>query len=248
MSDDPEMSAGQERDLLAAEYVLGLLTGAERMEARRLEGEDEAFGRAVSAWQSRLIPLAGEAPPAAPDPMVWDRIRLAIARTEEGARDNVVDLRRRLRLWRAMAAAATAAAAALVLVVGLEQAREEPPTAIAEVPARPPVMVAALASPEDETSLSVAYDAAGRILVVTPGRLAGASGHDHELWIIPAGGAPVSLGLVRAGAVQRVPVPAEVAPHFRARSTVALSVEPTGGSPTGQPTGPVVASGELVVV
>jgi len=78
--------------------------------------------------------------------------------------------------------------------------------------------------------------------------MAGAPGHDHQLWIIPAGGSPVSLGIVRAGAPVRIQVPAAVAPHFRARSAVALSVEPAGGSPTGQPTGPVVAAGELVII
>ncbi|MDQ4087135.1 MAG: anti-sigma factor, partial [Pseudomonadota bacterium] len=61
-------------------------------------------------------------------------------------------------------------------------------------------------------------------------------------------GTPVSLGLVQAGAPQRLRVPAQVARHFQARSTIALSVEPPGGSPTGLPTGPVVATGELLAV
>jgi anti-sigma-K factor RskA len=78
--------------------------------------------------------------------------------------------------------------------------------------------------------------------------MAGAPGHDHELWIIPAGGKPISLGLVRAGEPQRLPIRREIAPHFRQRSAIALSVEPVGGSPTGGPTGPVVASGELLNV
>jgi anti-sigma-K factor RskA len=141
-----------------------------------------------------------------------------------------------------------AVAASLALVIGLGRDSAERPEVAQQQPERPRVLVAALASPEEETSLSVAYDSGDRSLVVTPGRLAGAAGHDHELWIIPAGGTPVSLGLVRAGDPQRFRVPAEIAPHFRAQSAVALSVEPTGGSPTGQPTGPVVASGALLVV
>jgi anti-sigma-K factor RskA len=246
MSGDDPMTAGEERDLLAAEYALGLLEGDALVDARRLAASDEAFAGEVAAWEERLMPLAGEAPAIVPDPAVWDRVRRAIAEVPE-AGANVVDLGRRLRIWRGVAAGATAMAAALALTVGLDRMKEEPPV-VAEQQ-RAPVMVATLASPEEETSLAVAYDGAARSLVVTPGRMAGAAGHDHELWIIPAGGSPVSLGLVRAaGGPQRMAVPAEVAPHFQAQASVALSVEPTGGSPTGQPTGPVVASGALVEV
>jgi anti-sigma-K factor RskA len=248
-ADDP-LGAEDERDLLAAEYALGLLDAEATAEARRLAASDDGFAAAVARWQERLMPLAGEAPAVVPDPALWDRVRAAIA-DAPAAGSNVVALQRRLRIWRNVAAGAMAVAASLALVVGLDVATDR--TEVAGrgqgAPAeRPAVLVAALASPEEETSLSVAYDAGDRSLVVTPGRLTGAAGHDHELWIIPAGGAPVSLGLVRAGEPQRLRVPAEIAPHFRSQSSVALSVEPTGGSPSGRPTGPVVASGALLVV
>ena len=245
-ADDPAPPE-DERDLLAAEYALGLLEGAALVEARRLEATDPGFARAVAQWQERLMPLAGEVPAVAPDPALWDRVRRAIA-DAPAAGSNVVALQRRLRLWRTIALGALAAAASLALVVGLDSTNREPAVAERQPAAPPRVLVAALASPKEETSLSVAYDSADRSLMVTPGRLTGAAGHDHELWIIPAGGEPVSLGLVRAGEPQRFRVPAEVAPHFRAQSSVALSVEPTGGSPSGRPTGPVVASGALLVV
>lgn len=244
MSDTPRPE--DERDLLAAEHALGLLTGAELMEAHRLAGEDQEFARAVAEWEERLAPLADEARAVEPDPRLWERIRSAIA-AGPGVGAEVIALRRRLTVWRTVAAAAGAAAASLALIVGWQASREEP-VEVARPAERAPVMVATLASPEEETSLSVAYDTSDSSLIVTPGRMAGAAGHDHELWIIPAGGQPVSLGLVRADGPQRITVPRQVAPHFRARAGVALSVEPAGGSPTGQPTGPVVASGELIVV
>lgn len=234
-----------ERDLLAAEYVLRLLDGEALVEARQLAASDDGFARAVAEWEERLAALAEEAPPVVPDEGIWPRIQRAIAAVP-AAGANVIDLRRRLTVWRTVAAGAGAMAASLALVLGWQASRDAPPVVAA--PGRAPVMVATLASPEDPTSLAVAYDAGERSLVVTPGRLQGAPGHDHELWIIPAGGTPVSLGLVRADAPQRIAVPAEVAPHFRTESAVALSVEPAGGSPTGQPTGPVVASGALVTI
>jgi anti-sigma-K factor RskA len=43
----------------------------------------------------------------------------------------------------------------------------------------------------------------------------------------------------------KVVVPPELLPHVSADSTLAVSIEPVGGSPTGQPTGPVIANGKL---
>ena len=60
MSDEPD------RDLLAAEYVLGSLEGDERREAERLLAGDPAFARSVAAWQQRLTPLAAHVAPVAP--------------------------------------------------------------------------------------------------------------------------------------------------------------------------------------
>jgi anti-sigma-K factor RskA len=184
---------------------------------------------------------------AVPDPSVWRRIQASVG----PANDNFASVNRRLRLWRGYGIAASAVAASLAVFVGFslggrpEQAPAPAPIAQAE---RAPVLVATLASPDEVTSLSVAYDGEQGSLLVSPGRLRRPAGRDHELWIIPAGGQPISLGLVRAGEPQRLPVAREIAPHFRQRSAIALSVEPVGGSPKHGPTGPVVASGELLNV
>ena len=235
----------RDQDLLAAEYALGLLDGDELRQAQRLLLADPAFAEAVRAWEERLAPLAEEAGEEEPGPRAWENIRQAIA-AQPPAAEKVVALRRRLGIWRGYGAAMTALAASLALVVGYQATRDEP--IVVQPQQRAPVMVATLSSDEAETSLSVAYDKQRGSLLVTPGRMSGAPGHDHELWIIPAGGSPISLGLVRADAPHRLPVPAQLAPHFRDRAAIALSVEPEGGSPTGQPTGPVVASGELATI
>lgn len=235
----------EERDLRAAEYALGLLDSREMREARVLAATDPDFAEAVARWEARLAPLFDEVPGAEPAPDMWDRIERSIPALPAGD-ENVVQFGRSLRRWRAFGGAMAAIAASLALLVGYQVMREAPIPAPTAQPA--PVLVASLSSEQANTSLSVAYEPRQSSLLVTPGRLTGAPGHDHELWIIPAGGSPVSLGLVRAGAPARIQVPARLAPHFRSRSTIALSVEPTGGSPTGQPTGPVVAAGELVTI
>ena len=67
-----------------------------------------------------------------------------------------------------------------------------------------------------------------------------AAGKSYELWALPRGGAPVSLGLLPGtGRAERtLSEPQRTA--LLAADKVAVSVEPLGGSPTGGPTGPIV--------
>ena len=92
----------------------------------------------------------------------------------------------------------------------------------------------AAANPED-----------GTVTVVPAALLTGALQQSYELWVIPPGGKPHSLGLVDPKRPVKVVVPPELLPHVSADSTLAISLEPVGGSPTGQPTGPVIANGKL---
>lgn len=80
-----------------------------------------------------------------------------------------------------------------------------------------------------------------QISVQTVGKVALADGKSYELWILPrASGKPVSLGLLpRNGRLQRRLTDAQRT-LLAGAAQVAVSVEPLGGSPTGQPTGPVV--------
>ena len=105
-------------------------------------------------------------------------------------------------------------------------------------------MVATL-SGTGSTRLVAAWQPGTNSLLVTPVELKVRARRDHQLWLIPQGGKPVSLGLLRGAAPQRVSVPLSLAPYVGAAATLAVSVEPIGGSPTGQPTGPIVASGKL---
>ena len=72
-----------------------------------------------------------------------------------------------------------------------------------------------------------------------------AAGKDFELWMIEGKNAPVSMGIIPAGQTTHIPVTPAVQQKLAQGAVLAVSVEPTGGSPTGQPTGPVVAAGDL---
>jgi anti-sigma-K factor RskA len=70
-------------------------------------------------------------------------------------------------------------------------------------------------------------------------------GKDFELWLIEGDKPPVSLGVIPVGAATTVSVTQSIQQQIEQGAVLAVSVEPPGGSPTGQPTGPVVATGDL---
>ena len=104
-------------------------------------------------------------------------------------------------------------------------------------PAKPD-FTATLAAQEGDVTYQVAL--AGDNLTVT--RVSGSApdaSHAHELWLIKGSDAPVSLGVIPAdGEVIAVPDAGE-------GIILAVSLEPIGGSPTGQPTGPILSLGPL---
>jgi len=227
-----------DRDLLAAEYALGLLEGEALLEACGLAASDRAFADAVERWHERLAPWFDEIGEQAPPAAAWDRVRAAIAATAAGG--EVVELKRKLGLWQGLTAAATAVAASLALVVGFNATRQ--PTAI-ETPAAP-IMAASLMSPAKEVMLSAAFEADGKTLTLMPGKMAPPPGRTVQLWVIPADGRPRSLGML-GGTAERMAIAPEMVEHFHQQPMLALSIEPKGGAPGGQPSGPMVASGQL---
>jgi anti-sigma-K factor RskA len=245
MSEDT-FAPEEERDLLAAEYVLRLLDGEELLAARgRLTG-DAAFAGAVESWERRLAPMFDGVEDVAPPAAVWGRIEQAIG-TEgpAAANDNVVQLRRRERLWKGYAAGMTALAAGLALFLGLRVAQPDAPVPQPAPAAQAPTLVASLSTEGGEATLAVTVSPDGRSVVVTPTRMSAVSGHSHELWLIPASGTPVSLGVIAPDTPRRHSVPAQLVAEVKAQTTLAVSVEPEGGSTTGAPTGPVVATAPL---
>jgi anti-sigma-K factor RskA len=215
------MSEALDQDLLAAEYVLGSLDPEQAQVAARMLAEDPIFERAVEVWQHRLTPLSVLAPSAEPPADLWQRI---VQSTTPKA-ENVVPLRR-MRLWQASTAGALAVAASLAAFVILRQAE--------------PSAIAVLTPIVGEPSVLLATSEAGRKLRIRPnGPIAVPDGKDLELWALPSGQTrPRSLGVVPADGRQ-------IVAHLEVDTQLMVSLEPRGGSPTGQPTGPVIYAGRL---
>lgn len=232
----------EERNELAAEYALGVLDGEELARARALAAADRQFADEVAEWSGRLAPLLDEVEPVDPPARLLAAIEQRLGERQDPA-DNVVYLRRRMNVWRGFAVGASAMAASLAMVLVLRPQPTEPPAITRQTPAP---MVAMMEADDSAAKLVATWDPADQSLVVAAAAgIAPVAGHSHELWVIPADGTPRSMGILPGADPMHMRVPAPMAQRLAAGATLALSVEPTGGSPTGLPTGPVIAAGKL---
>jgi anti-sigma-K factor RskA len=249
----------ERRAHLAGAYALGTLRGPARAWVERRLRHDAVLCAEVTGWQERLARWVERLAPAAPRAEVWHALErrivgpVAVAapaaptapevRAVDPDAPTVVarprtsaapasSLRQRdpLAFWRRTASVALAAALALAIGLGL-----------------------LLMPPPLPTHTAVFADARGRPVWIVDARLpegvfairalpaaAPPPGKSYELWMLPAGGAPVSLGLLPASGAVELVLGAEQAYRMQTAAGIAVSLEPAGGSPTGQPTGPVV--------
>lgn len=221
-------------DLLAAEYVLGVLPADERRIASRRIDTETAFARLVDAWEVRFAPMAAAYAAVEPPASVKAAIdRRLFASSASGAPSG--GLWTSLAFWRGLAAAAIAALAVYVALPYVNP------------PVRPPEtrLVASLAADNSNVKYLAVYDAARHEVGLSLVSGERGAGKDFELWMIEGKNAPVSMGVIPAGQTARMPVAPAVQQKLAQGAVLAVSLEPPGGSPTGQPTGPVVAAGDL---
>jgi len=233
MTDDRTILQEESDKLVAAEYVLGVLGAAERRQAQQRLAHDQAFANEVAFWEERLGAFADAVAPVVPPDRAWSRIaRATRARDPSAPRES---LWQSLVFWRSFAIGSAALAAASIGAL----------TFIEISPAPRPPMLATLGASSGQPNFVAAVNAGGTSLVVVPAALLTSDQRAMELWLIPAGDKPHSLGLIEPGRPVRLDVPRDLVARITADTSLAVSMEPPGGSPTGQPTGPVIASGKL---
>ena len=232
MTDERTIAQEEGERLTAAEYVLGVLGAAERRQALQRLAHDEAFASEVAFWEERLGVLADAVAPVAPPDRAWSRIARAVRMPDPSQPRE--SLWQSLAFWRSFAIGAAALAAASI--GGL--------TFVAISPPRAPLL-ATLGTSSGQPTFVAAINAGGTSLTVVPAALLTQDPRAMELWLIPAGDKPHSLGLISPARPVRIDVPRELAARMTPDTALAVSMEPPGGSPTGQPTGPVIAAGKL---
>jgi anti-sigma-K factor RskA len=219
-------------DALCGHYILGTLRGRPRRRFERALQQEPLVAARLAYWQRTFALRPSARMQQSPDPRTWRRLE-----AELGLARYRLPWWRRAGVWRAWAAAATAA---LVVAVGVQVLRapvEAPPMLVA---------IAKLAGKEQPATVTASISPDLRVLELRAARPVEAGpAQSYELWLIPAeGGAPLSLAVLgRLDA--RFEVPQVHRGRFRAGATLAVSVEPAGGSPTGAPTGPVILAGKI---
>ena len=249
-------------DLTAAEYALGVLDREARAAAEARAESDAAFAAEVLAWTVRFAPLIEAVAAVEPSLALWPKIEDGIdrpkARSAPGpsgpppvaANDAAPP---GLLLWRIWAVGASLAAAAAIAVIVTHPGAPggaSKSALFAGAGGGERTLVASLALTESKAAaFTVAYDPVQSTLYAGPD--SGFSipvGRSAELWLIPADGKPRPMGLVDPSKPATMPMPPEFKSLAKEKVTLALSIEPAGGSKTGLPTGPVVAAGRFVTV
>jgi anti-sigma-K factor RskA len=217
---------------LAAELAMRLLSPADEAQARARMTRDAAFAAEVQSWEERLMPMTAGLTAAPPD-HVWQKIEAQIAPVASQDKPAPV------RFWQGLSLVSMAAAAVLGVML-INQPMPNPPA-----PSVP--MIAALSAEGGTAAVTASFDASSGELIITPVSLDTGALYP-ELWVIPAGGTATSLGMIKANQPSRHSLPEEMRQMMAKGATLAITPEPAGGAPGGKATGPVIASGKMMVI
>lgn len=216
---------GELPDRLAAEYVLGTLTGGARRRFDALLPAHPVLREAVAGWERRLLPMALKTDPVQPASRVWTSIEDKLGWAPAPKTSSL-----RLRFWQAFAAVATVAA----VVLG---------TTTHQAPGEAPMIVVLHATKGSETLVAGLSPDRQQLSIQPLQKVSLTSDQSLELWALKKDGPPASLGVIASDkltALSKKTLPADT-------KGLAVSLEPLGGSPTGAPTGPVLFVGDLTL-
>ena len=222
-------------DRLAAEFALGTSPPRVRRRLATIARRDRAVASALSEWERRIAVLADRIPATTPPPRVWRNIEMRLGLEPDRVPAREAGWLRRIAFWRALSIASLIG----IIVLGVTEWRR------ARV-AGPAPLVVVLSGADAKVGLIATATRGERYLTLkTVGNATPGQDKAFELWALPQAGAPQPLGVIPLGSVVRVPLKNPVDETLSNISTLAVSVEPPGGSPSGKPTGPVVYSGAV---
>jgi anti-sigma-K factor RskA len=178
---------------------------------------------------------------------------------------DIIDLTQRMRRWRGLTVMTGALAACFLAVMVMREARpdllpaawrplpqvverivEKPVEVVKEVvrevpSARPAQFVAVFQKDEQSPAFLMSVDTDKRTVTVRQVAAERLADKSYQLWIATQpGAAPRSLGVLGTDDYTVQATIASYEPSVINNATFGISLEPLGGSPTGQPTGPVI--------
>ncbi|WP_144778497.1 anti-sigma factor [Marinobacter maritimus] len=224
---------------LAAEYVLGSLHGLARKRFESWMMESAKVREEVWFWERKFGQLLGEVPEVTPPTSVWSSIerRLwpaeSLVESPAGKAQSRASQRWFWPSWSILATAAALVMAVVLMQPAPQSSQAQFSGAIVQADTKDPLWLVSETGQGNLLKLrSVAASAAE-------------TGKDYELWIVPENGQPLSLGVIPVGGLHQVTLTDTARQALSQSRTLAISLEPVGGSPTGKPTGPILHVAQL---
>lgn len=230
MTTPDQSKGGRSRDeVLAGEYVLGVLSFEDRQKVEKRMRSDRQFAAIVSRWEQNLSGFNDEYESLLPAASVLPKIERRIF----GEYPMRGGLWNSLLLWRVVTLAC------LVLTLGVVAVN----SGIFRFPQRGKPLIADLLAQNSAITLMASYDGQNGRLKVTPVAAGQPEQKSLELWLIRGNDPARALGVLPQTGEGEIAIPDDIRSDMSEGAILAVSVEPFGGSPTGKPTGEVVASG-----
>lgn len=233
----PDKSKGnRSRDeVLAGEYVLGVLSLQDRRVVEERMRHDRTFAAIVSRWEANLSSFNDEYEGVAPNRETFKQIEARLFGDGESNPSFSQGLWNSAVFWRSLAFACIVVAVSAVIFA----------SGMVPQPHGPAPLVAELSGENNVINLRASFEVQSGRLKIVPVAAGKPEEKSLELWLVQGSGVPKSLGIFQPGEGGELLIPADLRSHVADGATLAVSLEPFGGSPTGQATGPVIASGPL---
>lgn len=222
-------------EVLAGEYVLGVLPFAERMRVEQRLRQDKEFRAIVNRWQENLASLNSDyAESEAPPPWIYSAVEARLFKAGDAA-SPIRSLWNSVLLWRGLTLVSLSAAILFAANAGGLFKGPTPGNS---------TLVATLGAENSSISLVTFFDRKTGSLRFTP-VAAGAATKSLELWLIEGDNPAIPLGVLPDTGDGEIIIPPDMRNRLKDGVTLAVSLEPFGGSPTGKATGPIVAVGKI---
>jgi anti-sigma-K factor RskA len=231
-----DYSNTQLQSLLAGEYVLGTLRGRAAKRFERLLESEPGMRDALHYWQQRLNPLVEVIKPIEPPARVWKTIQNRIHKKQS--------LKSGPQPWNNSGFWRGFALASIMLVIGYGIGNWQ---AVHRHSGDTSQYVAILQNQHEQPMFVASVTNDGKAL-----RLDMLTDDDMpkdqvmQAWCMPKGGGkPVSLGIINAKS-NRFEMNSDEMEMLHESEEITVSMEPMGGSPMEEPTGPVMYRGNII--
>ncbi|KPB02935.1 anti-sigma factor [Ahrensia marina] len=229
-----QLTIDKKDEMLAAEYALGTLPHGERISLEKRIVAEAGLRNRVAWWNSQFVTLVDEVEPVEAPASVLRKVEERLF-TSSSSNASIWSS---LGFWRGLSIASLAG---LIVVGGLYANNVIAP----QQPASGNVFVAQMAGEDSDLRLVAYYDDDAKKLRLKRTAGEAAQNRDFELWIIAGSEDPVSMGVLPTDDIYEVDVPEELQAAMSSEAVLAITDEPEGGSPSGKPTGAVLAAGPV---